>query len=253
MENLKKHKLILDKIRNKFTITDEQYLEGYFVFDFGKNSVCHFKLKETPGWLYGIWLGTKQNGYKYKYKLIGEHEEFIDKFKPSRTYINVTNNTKRFIDIVSKIQENPKLYFVDSCTYGDALELQGEERVAFVEEKYNEFIKDIIQREKDGESDRQYAFNFFKKVLFNKFKEIEIIGVTDNNTEYSIVSPRYDIDVVILSDLPLEKLEKLDDEICTFVQNANYSNRKTYEYDFEYRYLYDGVKGIKDCTYKYYR
>jgi hypothetical protein len=148
MENLKKHKSILDEIRNKFTITDEQYLEGYFVFDFGKNSICHFKLKETSGWLYGIWLGNEYNGYKCKYKLIGEHEEFLDKFKPSRTYIDVTNNTKRFIDLVSKIRENPKLYFVDSCTYGDALELQGKKQEDFVEEKYNEIIKDINQRKK---------------------------------------------------------------------------------------------------------
>lgn len=56
-----------------------------------------------------------------------------------------------------------------------------------------------------------------------------------------------------LSALSLEKLEKLDDEIDDFVQNAYYTNRKSYEYSFEYRYLYDEVKDIKDCTYKYYR
>ena len=44
-----------------YTITTENYGNGYFIFDYGPNTVVHFRLKETPGWLYGIWWELKIN------------------------------------------------------------------------------------------------------------------------------------------------------------------------------------------------
>ena len=72
-----------------YTITTEQYGDGYFIFDYGLNTVVHFRLKETPGWLYGIWWSFKINKEGI-INLVGEffaqYEEEIDKFKPSASY-----------------------------------------------------------------------------------------------------------------------------------------------------------------------
>lgn len=74
--------------------TDVKYLNGYFIFGFGSNSVVHFHIKEAPGWLGGIWWSpleikdsTKENP-KYRTDALGcslffQYEEEIDKFKPS--------------------------------------------------------------------------------------------------------------------------------------------------------------------------
>lgn len=43
------------KENEHFTVEDIEYLDGYFIFAHGTNSVVHFKIKECPGWLFGIW------------------------------------------------------------------------------------------------------------------------------------------------------------------------------------------------------
>lgn len=72
-----------------YTITTEQYGDGYFIFDYGPNTVVHFRLKETPGWLYGVWWSFKVNKEGI-ISIVGEffaqYEEEIDKFKPSASY-----------------------------------------------------------------------------------------------------------------------------------------------------------------------
>ena len=42
-----------------YSIEDIEYLDGYFIFGFGTNSVVHFHIKECPGWKFGIWWGTR--------------------------------------------------------------------------------------------------------------------------------------------------------------------------------------------------
>ena len=72
-----------------YTIATEDYGDGYFIFDYGPNTVIHFRLKETPGWLYGVWWSFKVNKEGIV-SIVGEffaqYEEEIDKFKPSASY-----------------------------------------------------------------------------------------------------------------------------------------------------------------------
>ena len=72
-----------------YTITTEDYGNGYFIFDYGPNTVVHFRLKETPGWLYGIWWELQINT-EDEVSIIGkffaQYENEIDKFKPSTSY-----------------------------------------------------------------------------------------------------------------------------------------------------------------------
>lgn len=72
-----------------YTIATKDYGSGYFIFDYGPNTVIHFRLKETPGWLYGVWWSFKVNKEGI-ISIVGEffaqYEEEIDKFKPSASY-----------------------------------------------------------------------------------------------------------------------------------------------------------------------
>ena len=76
---------------------DVEYLDGYYIFAYGTNSVVHFHIKETPGWLYGIWWGgipteetkdkeDEEKKYctdKLSCELFMQFEKTIDKFKPT--------------------------------------------------------------------------------------------------------------------------------------------------------------------------
>lgn len=76
------------------TIEDVEYLDGYFIFGTGTNSVVHFHIKETPSWKYGIWWepvetkeSTEENPMyetnRLRCRIFTQYEEEIDKFKPS--------------------------------------------------------------------------------------------------------------------------------------------------------------------------
>lgn len=280
--NMFKQENILKEIAKHFKIRDKRFGNGYFIFSMGENAVCHFELVETPGWLYGIWLRDKQ-----KYVVFGEHEDLVDKFKPSRTYVSCENDVSAFIEMVYKIKENPKLYFVDSLTSGDALVAFEEEEIndekyysgyqkkrlfndktklwdivvrdetitqeSFVEKEYREFYEEKEEKSKNSESDRKYAFNFFKE-LPNLDEDILAIGVLDRNKKGWICSPRYDIWIVLKPELSQEDFAKKFYEIDELINNKNHhDDRKTYDHQFSLSDGYDEVSDIKSCDYKFYK
>ena len=71
--------------KEKLNVIDESvnYLDGYFIFGKGTNSVVHFKVKECPGWLFGIWWEIPEKGNTIKGTFFTQYEKDIDKFKPS--------------------------------------------------------------------------------------------------------------------------------------------------------------------------
>lgn len=60
---------------------------GYYLFNFGEESVVHFHIKGCKRWLWGMWITHNEN--KTNINLFGEHEDYIDKFKPTQTAIAV--------------------------------------------------------------------------------------------------------------------------------------------------------------------
>ena len=87
-----------------FTVEDVEYSDGYFIIGRGTNSVVQFRIKETPGWLYGIWwspvkdekLSTEEKKVYLTDKLhcdiFAQFEETIDKFKPSASMVSESFN-----------------------------------------------------------------------------------------------------------------------------------------------------------------
>lgn len=91
---------LFEEIRNYFdvdsidiNIEDVEYLDGYFIFASGTNSVIHFHIKECPGWKFGIWWNLPEKKRKKSNKSItgtffAQYEDTIDKFKPSASNIS---------------------------------------------------------------------------------------------------------------------------------------------------------------------
>ena len=85
----KRAKKIFDALRKLgFHPTDIEYLNGYFIFEYGKDTVVHFHLKECKGWKFGIWWreldkDKQDKTYKLQYDFFAQFEKNIDKFKPA--------------------------------------------------------------------------------------------------------------------------------------------------------------------------
>lgn len=76
----------------KLTPKDVNYGDGYFIFAHGDNSVIEFRVEEIPGWLFGIWLypPTEKDPNSIRLDFFSQYEDAIDKFKPSRSQLLVS-------------------------------------------------------------------------------------------------------------------------------------------------------------------
>lgn len=111
----KVHQSIIKKFQEISPVIDIEYSEGYFIFYYGKNSVCHFKLKKYPQWSFGIWLDyvpdEKDSGKDYiRAEVFCQLTQFIDKFKPSRSEFLSEIRFYKIVDIdedgeISKLNE----------------------------------------------------------------------------------------------------------------------------------------------------
>lgn len=96
LRNLTNRNLIKDFIKDLqeetgFHFYDIKFGNGYFVFEYDKDSICHFKIKEIPGFLFAIWLSKICNLKEYGHGFIDAELYLfsqpiltLDKFKPTR-------------------------------------------------------------------------------------------------------------------------------------------------------------------------
>lgn len=62
---------------------DLEFFDGYFVFYRGPNKTAQFKIRQAPGWLFGIWWDDNISNDYSRGEIFAQYEENIDKFKPS--------------------------------------------------------------------------------------------------------------------------------------------------------------------------
>lgn len=100
---------------------DLEFFDGYFIFYRGSSKVAQFKIKQAPGWLFGIWWDDNISEDYNNGELFAQYEENIDKFKPSRSAFCVScigptkqiPNTEEtdYTDMVKFIIKEPYLAF----------------------------------------------------------------------------------------------------------------------------------------------
>ena len=169
--------LLFDRLKEETKLDlhfeDVEYLDGYFIFGYGTNSVVHFHLKEAPGWLFGIWwspvpTAETKDAEKKEYftnrldcDFFFQFEKEIDKFKPS----------------ASTFCSSFTMHFDESCCYGlynacDDLKFAVEEPyLAFYRDMHcADFNHEYVSREKA----KRYWVSHWKKK--EKRKQIDLIN-----------------------------------------------------------------------------
>lgn len=172
------------------TIEDIEYLDGYFIFGMGTNSVVHFHIKETPGWKYGIWWSpverkdsTEENpAYevdRLHCNIFTQYEEEIDKFKPSASMIA----TEFDVYLDGGISTDFAWNFAQDIKF-----IHDEPYLAFYREMhYSDFNKEYVSRAK--------AKSYFERYFKQKKLEEEIITLNNKEllkTIYTILKEEFD-------------------------------------------------------------
>lgn len=142
MKNSELRQLVFDKIESLgFKITNVTHPDGYFICDYGEDSVTHFYLKGhfmSRHWRFGLWVEEKyfdpeyiekcKSEYNMKEKdmhviqLFAQWDTQIDKFKPSRSALCLSWDLD---DINQFVDGNDKDYQGNSYTFNKIEQLLG--------------------------------------------------------------------------------------------------------------------------------
>ena len=164
----------------------EGYYPYYFVFD---QDVLHFysaKLNNDKkhGWKFGIWARYDKSGNITGCTYFGEANEFIDKFKPSRTNIS-TDSTDVFLRKVAELEKDPKQGFIDEYFAND--DSDGVE-------EYNEYFAEKEREEKIKEKSLELLKTELPRLAKEAGLGLRGIAIEDRNWRSEwLVSPRYRI------------------------------------------------------------
>ena len=194
------------------TISRVEYLDGYFIFGHGTNSVVHFYIDETPGWKYGLWWSPisknteaaeedNKNTEYYTDRLRGElfaqYEEEIDKFKPSASMVTETftlylpapasNLTWGFAGDIEFIHNEPYLAFYREMHYTDF------NREYVSRAKAKAYFKRHYKRKRLAEETKALNDKEMLKAIYEMLKEEIDEGSCFVQDRGDCCSPRYEI------------------------------------------------------------
>lgn len=224
---------ILQKIKeNGNVIRNMKFRDDYFIFEMGKDTVCHFEVKGCHGWKFGIWLDTdsieNKNNYLYgkdQYIMFfAQHKRNIDKFKPSYSHYQQSLSKEEFnavlkdshfslsmyhiLDIITEIKHHPLVAFhndLTSCTY---LQKTSEMLKTICGSFYREFKDNLTKLINNSIT---IIRNKVKIIFMSKSKKIYEIEFKDRNKNGWIHYPRYELNIVFKDGLTDEEHDKFID------------------------------------------
>lgn len=245
-----------------FHFKNIKFGNGYFIFSYEKNTVCHFEIQEIPGFLFGLW-NTKNvdlNYYEPNYKgaeliLFSQAKITLDKFKPSNsclraplsryTYL-IKNENEDFdwslyeaVNLLKFIKKHRlKAYyrsdFSDWCSYNTASNFEIiRDYLSIRFTKLRKFICSYIKR-------KWLSFQLFS--IFNRFNVRAIL--VDQGDCWS---PRLDLNILPYEDTTPEEYDIIDAVIDDIYEK--HINDVTIFFDYyskEYRKRYfNWVKHVR--------
>ena len=223
-KNKKQLSSILNSINKFYKVQDIKYGDGYFMFSFGANSVCHFSLEEFPDWRFGIWLNRNE--------LFGQTLSTIDKFKPCRSPLSETDITS-FIKELNKIKNNHS----DWKEY-----LEETERCKLQEQKSKEY------------NNRQYKkiFEYVQetKKQFNNGEVASYLVLKDRNTKFYKSYPRYmieeyaDTEEYFDTEEANQRTINLFIDLCSLIEYLPNYNDNIKEYINEDNYIFEPFSSL---------
>ena len=114
--------IILDYLKRNvgLTVKTEVSGDGYFLFEFGKNSVFHFTFKEIRGWKFGLWLRWNDEAKKeLQIDFFGDKIHWINKFKPTQTPLANSVVIKSYKDLEDFEKMYDLFYHANEDYYSD--------------------------------------------------------------------------------------------------------------------------------------
>lgn len=188
-----------------------QYGSGYFIFDKGKDGVVHFYIKGLYGWKFAMWINTnkdelKSGDDKKEYpalRFFVQHEDNIDKFKPSSSFFLVEYNLneienpapyqwRQIKGILQMIKRHPFIsYYHDQVSY---FEFTGESFILnYIKSKLRDKIKVLKHLYNDW---IPITWIRFKLLFCSKNRIIKEIKIIDKNHDGWVFNPRWNVDIL---------------------------------------------------------
>ena len=233
---------------NGFVPYDIQYENGYFIFDMGEDGVVHFKVKGLHGWKFAMWINTNaeelknENGEDYSaLQFFCQHEQNIDKFKPSRSYfcerysLEEVDDESTFWfynirDMLKHIKYHPLFSFCQDL-YQDKYVFKRSCLLEYLDVCWYNARHDIKEW---LEQIPVYWWTRFKVALCKNCKIVKSIEIIDRNTDEWITTPRYDCHITFNR---LYYNDKQDDAECKWL---NFWFRKSHWSQMSILLLRDG-------------
>lgn len=231
---------------------DIEYLDTYFIFQGNPNSVIHFKLKGLwKRWKFGMWV---RSDYLFlddsdKFPCISifcQHENTIDKFKPSRSDICVEIKCKEFKEWLNggwssainfKIKEtlnwvklHPFLSFVGSVPSDYSVYPDNVSKSNSVIRCFKSYYREDLERYR--ETIKLPILTIYASEKIKRFKKYDIVKDAFIRSFGSgwVVNPRITVEVEFKEDASLDDIEKLVFKLLPHKQFDDIGKINSYTY-----------------------
>lgn len=211
---------------NEFPTYDVEYMDGYFIFDMGEDAVVHFRVKGVwSGWKFGMWINSENK--EKTVELFVQHDDNIDKFKPTRSSIVEEFSLEDFKDdivryrigwMLRSLKYHPILCYFDNYSN----DMYKSYIFEFLENKYTIVKNSILDK-------LQYIYIIIAKIkilFIKKNKNIEKIELKKQNIFYG---HHYDLKIYFKE----SKYEKMLDCINFFFRKDRYGFKSCLDDAFE--------------------
>lgn len=192
----------------KFTPTNIEYGNCYFIFDKGTDGVVHFNIKGLHGWKFAMWIETdaeklKHDGYPDypAVQFFCQHELNIDKFKPSRSFFSADISLQyiedkdswylyKINDILRMIKRHPYVAF--AMDYSETKFYDGSYIRCYLSQKFYRVSQAIRKWWKDT---WVRVWHGSKVWFIKKYKVVDTVELRDHNHDGWECYPRYDMKI----------------------------------------------------------
>lgn len=243
---------IIKHINEVCNVTDMKRGNGYYIFEFGDNSVVHLRIKELPGWLFGMWFSydKKMKGV-IKCEWFCQQDLWLNKFKPCCSEIQCTTSFCISQFAIDKILTEPENVFFDGYQIIDNIKFMIKHpwlaayrdyrdvslNTDYVTEKYaKKYMKKAIKERNKYISMVEKLEEKVKNKVMQKVKQhkfVETVKVIDRNQGGCICHPRYLLQIDATPGFSDEHYQKLHDDIAETISEiqeklSNQWKYKTY-------------------------
>lgn len=189
-------------------IKTKKFSNGYYLFEFGSDTVCNFTVEGAKNWLFGIWAIPQEDDSINVY-LFGEHKYYLNKFKPTQTKIsqdckiknrgelkNLIYNLGDTISEISLICNYPIIGYIK--TYWNTCS-QNPIKWYIKNWIFYEIKKPIIDWKRNQLNNMlAIVYKYYSKLRWRKYLNISIIDSRKNGFE---VWPRFEFKVEFKKDV----------------------------------------------------